>query len=157
MGTRFGLLLLALGALAASILVAAPAAADNIRLTGSFSFTDPTVCVDPVNLAESYDEQMHVFYDKAGNAIRLAFTGKVRITYTDVTTGASYSPNSSGPGTIDLQTGQTVIRGGNGAFFDSSGLLVATDGRTVIDSGGNVVSIVGNQDGICAKLGTAPA
>ena len=95
---------------------------------------------------------MHTFYDNNGNAIRLAFTGKVVITYTNVRTGVTYRPNSSGPGTIDLQTGQITTRGSNGAFFDANGNLVATNGRTVLDASGNVISITGHSTDICARL-----
>jgi hypothetical protein len=132
-------------------------AADNTKLTGSFSFSDSTTCVDPIQVTGSYDEQMHTYYDNNGNAIRLAFTGKVKITYIDLVTGSMYSPNSSGPGTVDLQTGQSVLRGGDGAFFDADGNLLATDGRIVLDAEGNVIFAAGHQTGVCKQLGTAPA
>jgi hypothetical protein len=140
-------------------LIVAPvsAAADNTKLAGSFSFTDPTICVAPIRVAESYSEQMHTFYDKDGGAIRLSFTGKVDITYTNLNTGTMYSPNSSGPGFVDLLSGQTALAGGNGAFFDSNGVLVATDGRIVLDANGNVISMVGHENNICDELGPASA
>jgi hypothetical protein len=140
-----------------SVLAPISAAADHTRLVGSFSFTDPTICIAPIRVAESFDEQMHTFYDKNGNAVRLSFTGKVNVTYANLNTGATYSPNSSGPGTIDLQSGQTVLRGGNGAFFDSNGVLVATDGRIVLDASGNVISMVGHENNVCDELGSTPA
>src|SRR5262245_15241106 len=34
----------------------------------------------------SYDEMMHTFYDNAGNATRISFTGAVSVTYTNRTT-----------------------------------------------------------------------
>jgi hypothetical protein len=156
---RIGALAVALtcGIVLAFIVAASAAAADNIKLTGSFSFTDTTTCVDPIQVASSYDEQMHTFYDNDGNAIRLSFTGKVDITYTNLNTGATYVPDSSGPATVDLQSGQTVLRGGNGAFFDPNGVLLATDGRTVLDANGNLISMVGHQKGVCDQLGTASA
>jgi len=156
---RIGLLaaMLVSGVMVASILVPVSAAADNTKLTGSFSFTDTTFCVDPIQLAGSFDEQMHTFFDKDGNAIRVSFTGKVDLTYTNLNTGATYSPSSSGPGTVDLRSGQTVIRGGNGAVFDSNGVLIATDGRIVFDASGNIISIVGHQNNVCDELGSTPA
>jgi hypothetical protein len=132
-------------------------AADNEKIAGSFSFTSTRICADPVLVDGSYDEQMHTFYDSSGVAIRMSFTGTVRISYTDVATGSTYRPNSSGPGTIDLRSGQTVIRGGNGAFFDANGNLVAADGRAVLDADGNVISFVGHAVDVCARLGTTPA
>lgn len=133
------------------------AAADNVRISGSYSFVAHKTCVDPVRVAGSYDEMQHTFYDDAGNATRMAFTGTVRVTYTNLTNGSTYSPNSSGPGTIDLATGQTVIRGGTGTVFDSNGNLIATDGRLVLDADGNVISIVGHQTDVCTRLGSSPA
>src|SRR5579859_4196525 len=147
--------MLASGVLAA--LAPSAAAADNTKLTGSFSFSDTGTCVDPIQVAGSYDETLHTYYDQNGNAIRLSFTGKVKVTYTDLNTGSAYSPNSSGPGTVDLQTGQTVLRGGDGTFFDANGNLLATDGRIVLDAGGNVIFAAGHQTGVCQQLGTAPA
>jgi hypothetical protein len=141
----------------AGALAVTAGAADNAKLAGSFSFPDSTTCADPIQVTSSYDEQMHTYYDSNGNPIRLAFTGKVEITYTDLVTGSTYSPNSSGPGTVDLQSGQTDLRGGDGAFFDANGNLLATDGHTVLDAGGNVIFAAGHQTGVCEKLDTAPA
>jgi hypothetical protein len=132
-------------------------AAENEKLAGSFSFTDSHTCAAPIQVDGAYDEQMHTFYDNAGVATRLAFTGKVKITYTNASTGATYSPNSSGPSTIDLQSGQTVMRGGNGAVFNNEGVLVATDGRVVLDAAGNVISLTGRSTDVCTQLGTTPA
>ena len=141
----------------AAIVVPVSTAADNTKLVGSFSFTDTTTCVDPIQVAGSYDEQMHTFYDQNGNATRISFTGKVNVAYINLNTDATYAPNSSGPGTIDLQTGQTVLRGGDAAFFDQNGTLLATDGRIVLDANGTAISTVGHEDNVCAELGSAPA
>lgn len=129
---------------------------DSTRLTGSFSFVDSAICSDPVRVEGSYDEVMHTFYDQTGDPVRLAFTGKVSITYTNLSTGASYSPNSSGPATVDLQTGQAVLRGGNGALFGSNGVLMATDGHVVLDAAGKPISLNGQTVDICAQLGSVP-
>jgi hypothetical protein len=129
------------------------AAANNFKVSGSYSYTDPTICTDPIHVEGSYDEMVHVIFDQSGNAIRLQFTGFVSVTYTNLTTGATYSPNSSGPGTVDL-SGQTIIRGANGAIFDSSGILVSTDGRIVEDSNGNIISLSGHVVDVCARLGS---
>ena len=140
---------------AALSLVSEAGAADtrNFKVSGSYSYVDPTICTDPVQVDGSYDEMVHVYFDSDGNAIRIQFTGFVSIAYKNLTTGATYAPNSSGPGTIDL-SGQTVIRGGNGAVFDSNGILVATDGRAVLDDHGNLVSLTGHSVDVCAKLGS---
>jgi len=74
------------------------AAADNFKISGSYAFTDNALCSVPIRVAGSYDEMMHTFYDNAGDAFRMSFTGKVLVTYTNLATGATYSPNSSGPG-----------------------------------------------------------
>jgi hypothetical protein len=137
-------------------LAATVGAADNTKLTGSFSFSDSTTCADPIQVTSSFDEQLHTYYDQNGNAVRLAFTGKVEITYTDLVTGSTYSPDSSGPGTVDLQSGQTDLRGGDGAFFDANGNLLATDGHIVLDAAGNVIFAAGHQTGVCERLGTSP-
>ncbi len=50
-----------------------------------------------------------------------------------------------------------MIRGGNGAVFDSNGVLIATDGRIVFDASGNIISIVGHQNNVCDELGSTPA
>ncbi len=141
----------------ASVTAAGSAAADNTKISGSYSFTAHHICTDPIRVVGSYDEMLHTFYDTSGSAVRLSFTGKNLITYTNLTTGATYSPNSSGPGTIDLRSGQSVIRGGNGFLFDSNGILVATDGRVVLDADGNVISATGHVVGVCEHLGSTPA
>ena len=56
---------------------------------------------------------------------------------------------------MDLSTHQTVYRGGG--TFDSNGRFIATDGRVVVDSHGNVISLVGHQTDVCAMLGSTPA
>ena len=131
-------------------------AADNFRISGSSSFVDNGMCVDPVQIDSTYDQTIHSFYDKAGNATRVSFTGKAKTTYTNLTNGATYSPNTSGLGTIDLATWQTVFRGG-GNTVDNSGRFIATDGRLILDSHGNIISIVGHQTDVCSTLGSSPA
>ena len=37
--------------------------ADQIRLTGSFSFSDSGTCSDPLQVEGWYDEMLHIFYD----------------------------------------------------------------------------------------------
>ena len=142
--------------IAAAALLPMARAADNSKISGSYSFTAHHLCADPVRVDGSYDEQVHIYYDQNGNPTRLAFTGKNLITYTNLTTGAVFRPNSSGPGTTDLASGQTVIRGGNGFVIDSNGVLIATDGRVVLDAAGNVVSLVGRATDVCARLGSSP-
>jgi hypothetical protein len=135
----------------------APAfAAENTRISGSFSFVDRKTCHDAVSVAYSYDEQMHIYHDKSEDPTRITFTGKVVIEYTNLSTGATYTPNSSGPGTVDLATGQTTLRGGNGTIFTESG-LVATDGRLVLDAGGNVISLVHHETSVCQAVGSTAA
>src|SRR5262249_13768677 len=97
------------------------------------------------------------YYDKAGNAIRVAITGQLSFTFTNLTTGASYSPNSAGPKTVDLLTGQSILRGGDGVMLDSNGVLVAADGRIVTDAAGNIISITGHAVGVCQQIGSTPA
>lgn len=132
-------------------------AADNFKISGGYSYVDTGICADPVQVDTAYDEMIHSFYDKAGNATRVSFTGRVTVTYTSLTNGSTYSPNSAGPGTIDLATYQSVFRGGNGAVVDNDGHLIATDGRLVLDSHGNIVSLAGRQTDVCSMLGSSPA
>src|SRR4051812_16728923 len=141
-------------AVVALVIVPISAAADNFKISGSYSFTANHLCADPIRIEGSYDEMVHTFYDNSGNAVRMSFTGKVTVKYTNLSTGKTYSPNSSGPGTLDLATGQTVARGGNGTMFDSNGNLIATDGRVVLDASFNIISIVGHQTDVCTKLGS---
>jgi hypothetical protein len=89
--------------------------------------------------------------------VRLAFTGPVSISYTNTVTGARYVPNSSGPSTVNLQTGEDVLRGGNGALFDSNGVLISTDGRVVLDANGDTISLPGHVIDVCTRVGSAPA
>ena len=86
----------------------------------------------------------------------MSFTGMVRITYTNLTTGETYEPVSSGPGTVDLSTGFSVIRGGNGALFDNNGVLISTNGRIVLDENGQIVSLSGRTTDVCSKIGSSP-
>jgi hypothetical protein len=148
---------LSAGAVLAAVVATSAVAANNLKISGSYSYVDNTLCADPVQVDGTYNEMLHSFYDNAGNETRVSFTGNVTVTYTNLTNGSTFSPNSSGPGTIDLATGQTVLRGGNGSYFDSSGHLIATDGRIVLDSHGNVVSLVGQQTDVCSTLGSTPA
>ena len=48
-------------------------------------------------VGSAVQRSMTMIYDKAGNATRVSFTGKVTVTYTNLTNGSTYSPNSSGP------------------------------------------------------------
>ena len=138
-----------------SLFAPVASAADQTRITGSFSFTTTSRCIDPIRGDGSYDEVMHTYYDRDGNPIRLSFTGKFAITFTNLTTGATYRPNLSGPGTFDLLTGQEVLRGGN-LTVDSNGVLVASDGRMVLDANDSIISFTGQEVGICEKLGSTP-
>jgi hypothetical protein len=137
-------------------LAGAATAAENSKISGSFSFTAHHICADPIRVDSSYDETMHVYVDSSGTPIRLAFTGTVTALYTDLVTGTTYEPSSSGPGTVDLATGQSISRGGNGFVFNSDGVLVATDGRVVFDANGNVISVIHHETAVCAALGTTP-
>src|SRR5262245_11996444 len=56
-------------------------------------------------------------------------------------------------GTVDLLTGQAILRGSNGFIVTDQG-LVLTHGRLVLDVDRNVISITGQQTGVCAALGT---
>src|SRR5215831_10693901 len=140
------------GAGAAVAFMAAPAAAaDQKRISGEFSYDDDTMCADPVRVSSTYDEMRHLYRAQDGTVTRLQFTGKVTMDYTDLVTGRTYSPNSSGPGMIDL-SGETVARGGNGAIFTEYG-FVATDGKLVIDADGNVVALPHHTLDVCVQLG----
>ena len=142
---------------AAVIGVGSPAnAADNRRISGDYAFTATRLCVDPIHVEGTYDEMMHAYYDANGDAIRLSFTGTVTVKYTDLVSHNTFSPNSSGPGTTDLATGQTIVRGSNGTIFTDEGVL-ATNGRIVFDADGNIISITGKQTGVCEALGTTDA
>jgi hypothetical protein len=143
----------ACGVLAGVLAMSAVAADNNFRISGSYSYVDTGLCADPVQVDGTYNQTIHSSYEKDGNATRVSFTGSVKVTYTDLTSGSTYSPNVSGPGTIDLSTWQTVYRGGGS--FDSSGHFIATDGRVVADSHGNLISVVGHQTDVCAALGSS--
>lgn len=151
---KFAGVLSACVALAGAVAMSA-LAADNFRISGSYSYVDSGMCADPVQIDGTYDQTIHTFYDKVGNATRFAFTGNVTTTYTNLTNNWTYSPNASGLGTIDLAKNQSVFRGGGS--FDNSGRFIATDGRMVLDSHGNIVSIVGHQTDVCSALGSSPA
>jgi len=155
---RVALAVMAAVAVAAAVVsVMSPAeAADNQRISGSYAFTAYRLCADPIRVEGTYDEMMHVSYDNSGQAIRLSFTGAVTVKYTNLINGDTFSPSSSGPGTTDLATGQTIVRGSNGTIFTDEGIL-ATHGRIVLDAEGSVISITGKQTGVCVALGTADA
>jgi hypothetical protein len=148
---------LGVGVVLAAAVAAAALAADNVRNTGSYSYVDWGTCTDPVQIDGTYNQMLHTFYDNAGNATRVSFTGNVTVTYTNLTNGSTYSANASGPGTIDLATDQTVLRGGTAGMFNSSGQFVSTDGRLVLDSHSNIISIVGHQTDVCASVGSSRA
>jgi hypothetical protein len=131
--------------------------ADNSRSSGADSFTATGLCSDAIRVDSSWDVVIHTYYDASGTAVRLAFTGTTRITYTDLANGNSYSPNSSGPGTVDLTSGASWVRGSNGAVFNDAGVLVSTDGRIVYDSSGAIVRISGHQTPVCEALGAKAA
>jgi hypothetical protein len=139
--------------LAGAVAMNALAADNNYKISGSYSWVDTGMCSDPVQVDGTYDQTIHSFYDKAGNATKVSFTGSVKVTYTNLTNGSTYSPNVSGPGTMDLSTWQTVYRGGG--TFDSNGRFIAADGHVVVDSHGNIISIVGHQTDVCAALGSS--
>jgi hypothetical protein len=147
--------LAAAGTVAALLCLATPAvAADNVKISDRFSFVDSATCVDQILVEYSYDEQVHTYYAD-GEPVRLAFTGTVSLRYTDTVTGQTLAPPSSGPGTVDLATGQSFLRGGNGAVFTEAGLL-ATNGRLILDADGNAITLAHHQTPVCTALGTAP-
>jgi hypothetical protein len=135
---------------------ATAAPTDNERATGAGTFIDRATCADPVRVDYSYDIVIHTFFNAAGDAYRMIFTGTNRITFTDIASGTTYSPNSSGPGTVDLPAGTTWVRGRNGAVFLPDGTLVSAAGRIIYDADGNIISIVGQAQGVCQTLGTQP-
>jgi len=94
-------------ALAAGVVgvVSNASAAENDKQSGAYTFTVSNICVDPIRVAGSYDEMVHTLYNQDGEAVRMSFTGTVTVTYTDLANGRTFSPNSSGPGTVDLATG----------------------------------------------------
>ena len=125
--------------------------------TGSGSFVDRATCTDPVRVTFDYDEVLHEFVDAAGDVQRISYTGTVHVSYTNLSTGASYTPNSSGPATVDLATGVVVARGSNGTVWTDQGTLVAAQGRIVYAADGAIVSMVGHATEVCTAIGSAPA
>src|SRR5262249_8009169 len=104
-------------------------AADNEKfIDASYTETDTAVCVDPIQKQGRLKPTVHTFYNNEGEAIRLSFTGTITMTYTNLVNGNTFSTNSSGPGTVDLATGQEILRGSNGFIITDDG-LVATHGR----------------------------
>jgi hypothetical protein len=96
---------------------------------------------------------MHVFFDRDGLPVRVAFTGPVRIAYTALVSRATYAPNSSGRGTTDLLTGETVVRGGNGAIPTADGGWPPTAHRARC----HPISVIHHQASVCEALGTTAA
>jgi fructose-1,6-bisphosphatase/inositol monophosphatase family enzyme len=133
--------------------VSTATAADNEKISGTYSFTVLHACADPIHGEGAYHEMMHTYSNSQGDAFRISFTGTVTVTYTNLVNGRTITPASSGPGTVDLATGQVILRGSNGTVFTDDGLL-ATNGKIVLDAEGNVISITGHQTGVCAALGT---
>ena len=129
-------------------------AADNHKISFSFSFVDHFDCADPVQISSAGDEMVHKFYDADGNLIRLSFTGNVIIEFTDLTTGTTYRPNSSGPGTTDITTGWTTVRGHNGAILAGDIGIFTTAGRVLIDPDGVPVDMPNHVISVCEALGT---
>jgi hypothetical protein len=129
-------------------------AADNSRITDTFNDVLP-LCADPIRAQGIVDQVLHIYYDRAGDPVRVAFTGKVTVTLTNLATGATFSPNISGPLTFDLVTAQAVARGGT-LFVDNDGRLVVSNGRVLI-ADDSVVSIFGRVRSVCEALGTTPA
>jgi hypothetical protein len=149
-----GALALPLALLIGSISPGVAAAADNSKLVGTLSFYDNS-CTSPVHVDGTYSQTIHIYYDQAGNPIRIALTGTSTITWTNLDTGATYSPNVSGPVATDLLSGQTYLRGGN-VWFSPAGILTVYDGRVVLDADANEIFVAGHQAGVCAALGSTP-
>jgi hypothetical protein len=99
-------------------------AADHERLTGSDSLVSTRTCVDPIQVDVTFDEVLHIYYDRDGNPIRQVFTGKVIVTFTNLPTGETYRPNSSGSRHHHLRTDEVVIRGENAVMFTNEGGVV---------------------------------
>lgn len=131
--------------------------ADNEWISGSDSFVMHRACVDPVLVETSWREVVHTFYDRSGEPTRLTFTGTVTIEYTNLSTGAAYSPNSSGPGTVDLGAGELVLRGSNGFIWSNDGVLLSTTGRLVVSMDETIVSHSGHVVEVCSALGSNSA
>lgn len=149
----------ALGVVATLSLVAGPAGAtptDNVKMSGTTSYIDHYNCADDMRVDSTWDVMVHVFYDAAGFAKRLEFTGPITITYTDLVNGHTFSPNSSGPGTVDLAAGTAWVRGSNAAIWTNDGVLESTDGRIIYDANGNMIRLDGHARPVCEALGTTP-
>jgi hypothetical protein len=78
----------------------------------------------------------------------------VTLTYPDLVNGCTFSPNSSGPGTVGVATGQVVPGASNGTVLTDQRLL-ATNGKILSNADGNVTSTTGNQTGVCAAVARA--
>ena len=149
---------LSAGAVLAGAVAMSAGAADNTKIGGSYSYVDTSTCVDPVQVDGTYNQMIHTFYDNAGNATRFSFTGKVTVTYTNLTTGSTLFAERFGSGhDRSRQQVKPVMRGGDGGIFDNNGNFVATDGRVVLDSHGNMISVVGHQTDVCAMVGSSTA
>jgi hypothetical protein len=122
------------------------------RLVGSSSFVDTSSCADPIRVDSAWRLVRHTYRDRNGDPYRLQFTGSVRTTYTDLNTGQTRVVDSSGPGTVDLATGTTKLRGNIAYRFDQAGTLVSTSGRIIYDNHGEVISVTGHDRPVCETL-----
>jgi hypothetical protein len=126
------------------------------RLVGSSSFVDGSSCADPVQVDWAWRLVRHTYINRDGGVDRIQFTGSVHATYTDLTNGVTRVVDSSGPGTVDLATGTTALRGNNAYRFDQTGTLVDSSGRIILNNEGNVTSVTGHERPVCELLGTTP-
>jgi hypothetical protein len=149
--------LLATGAAVAAMLggpiLPAARAALNERIDFETDFEDTASCVDTLNVHLVVFQVAHQYADRDGTDTRQAITGKLKITFTNVRTGATFSPNTSGPLTLDLVTGEIVVRGGNVGPID--GVYTLTNGRLVV-SNGELTRIPHHQIDVCSAVGSTP-
>jgi len=129
-------------------------AAEHQPNTGTRDYVSDTYCTDLVHVYQTFDQIVHTFSDANGDVTRLLLTGRQTITYTNVRTGESYSPSSTGV-TIATVDGVAVY-GGSGGLTDADGVLIAATGPVKFDAYGNIVSLPRHTVSICDAIGSTP-
>lgn len=156
-------LLLALFAMLLIVMIAGPAVAAGGPMRVKLDIPSPAtiggICSFDINYSVVVNNEYNiVFFDSAGNPVKVITEGNLVVTFTNASNGSSLTLKISGPGTttINADGSQTIVFLGNGVLFTANDVIFST-GRVVIVapnplSPGTIVSATGIQRSLCAML-----
>ncbi len=132
-----------------------------------FAFVDENAtnqCGFPVQISGSGTLKISVHELQKGTVVEIDRLLHASVTFTNLSTGTSYTSLSAGPNHITIQPDRSVSIAGLGIYdiitLPGQGLLIKNVGRLVVDQNGNIIFeagthptvIGGDVQGLCTAL-----